>query len=42
VPVPQYGAALGEVNRMVIDALQRDGVTLPFPRRDIRILSGVT
>jgi small conductance mechanosensitive channel len=42
VPVPQYGTALGEVNRMVIDALQRDGVTLPFPRRDIRILSGVT
>ena len=42
VSVQDFGAALGEVNRMVIEALQRDGITLPFPRRDVRILSGVT
>jgi small conductance mechanosensitive channel len=42
VTLPDYGAAQGAVNMAIVEALQRDGITLPFPRRDIRILSGVT
>jgi small conductance mechanosensitive channel len=42
VTLSDYGAAQGAVNMAIVEALQRDGITLPFPRRDIRILSGVT
>jgi small conductance mechanosensitive channel len=39
VKVPDYGAAVGEVNRAVLDALARRGVAIPFPQREVRVVS---
>jgi small conductance mechanosensitive channel len=37
--VPDYGAAVGEINRAVLDALARRKVAIPFPQREVRVVS---
>ena len=39
VKVPDYGAAVGEINRAVLDALRDRGVSIPFPQREVRVVS---
>ncbi len=39
VKVPDYGAAVGEVNQAVLEALRARGIGAPFPQREVRLLS---
>jgi small conductance mechanosensitive channel len=39
VAVTDYGAAAGEVNMAVVEAFRARGIAIPFPQREIRILS---
>jgi small conductance mechanosensitive channel len=39
VNAPDYGAAVGEVNQAVLNALRGKGIDIPFPQREIRIVS---
>lgn len=38
VQVPDYGAVTGEVNRAVLEAFRAQGVAIPFPQREVRLL----
>lgn len=40
VPVEDQGAASGEVCAAVLEAFRARGVVMPFPQREVRILSG--
>lgn len=40
VPVADYGAAAGELNRAVLAALRAKGIVIPFPQREVRLLGG--
>jgi small conductance mechanosensitive channel len=39
VNAPDYGAAVGEVNQAVLNALRGKGIDIPFPQREIRVVS---
>jgi small conductance mechanosensitive channel len=39
VKVPDYGAAVGEVNQAVLRALGERGIGIPYPQREIRVVS---
>lgn len=38
VAVPDYGAARGELNRAILEALRANGISIPFPQREVRLL----
>lgn len=38
VKVPDYVAASGEINRAILEAFRREGVEIPVPQREIRML----
>ena len=38
VKVPDYVAAVGELNRDVLEALRMRGIVIPFPQREVRLL----
>jgi small conductance mechanosensitive channel len=40
VNVPDYGAAVGEVNKAVVEEFRVRNITIPFPQRDVHVLSG--
>ncbi|HWA36390.1 MAG TPA: mechanosensitive ion channel family protein [Burkholderiales bacterium] len=37
--VPDYGPAVGEVNQAVLNALRGKGIDIPFPQREVRVVS---
>ena len=39
VSAPDYGAAVGEVNRGVLEAFRARGIDIPFPQREVRVIS---
>lgn len=39
VAVPDYVAALGELNQGILEEFRRQGISIPFPQREIRILN---
>ena len=38
VEIPDYGAAAGELNRAILEALRDKGIVIPFPQREVRLL----
>lgn len=38
VGVPDYGAAIGEVNKAVVEEFRARGISIPFPQREVRLL----
>jgi len=39
VNVPDYGAAIGEVNKAVVEEFRARNISIPFPQREIRLLN---
>jgi len=39
VPVLDYGAATGEVNKAVVEEFRARGISIPFPQREVRLLN---
>lgn len=39
VPVGDYGAIIGELNLAVVEELRRRGIGIPYPQREVRLLS---
>jgi len=39
VPTKQYFQTMYRANLAVYNALEQDGITIPFPQRDVRMLS---
>jgi small conductance mechanosensitive channel len=39
VSVPDYVAASGEINRAVLETFRSRGIAMPFPQREVRLLS---
>jgi small conductance mechanosensitive channel len=39
VQAPDYGTALGELNQAILEALRAHRIVIPFPQREIRVLS---
>jgi len=39
VPVLDYGLAIGEVNKAVVEEFRSRGITIPFPQREVRLLN---
>ncbi len=39
VNVPDYAAAVGEVNRAILEAFRARRIDIPFPQREIRVIS---
>jgi small conductance mechanosensitive channel len=39
VKVPDFGAAGGEVNKAVVEEFRARGISIPFPQREVRLLS---
>lgn len=39
VNVPDYGAAIGEVNQAIVEEFRRRKISIPFPQREIRMLN---
>lgn len=39
VNVPDFGIAGGEVNKAVVEAFRARGISIPFPQREVRLLS---
>lgn len=39
VGIPDYGAAIGEVNKAIVEDFRARGVSMPFPQREIRLLN---
>jgi len=39
VNVPDYGPAIGEVNQAIVEEFRRRNISIPFPQREIRMLS---
>ena len=45
VPVQEFGRAAGEINKAVVEEFRTQRISIPFPQREIRLLSegpGVT
>jgi len=40
VKVPDYAAAIGEINRAVLETFRSRHIVMPFPQREVRILGG--
>jgi len=40
VPTPQYFTLLYQVNLAVLKAFRENGISIPFPQREVRVLSG--
>lgn len=38
VNVPDYSAAIGELNRAILETLRQQGIRIPFPQREVRLL----
>jgi small conductance mechanosensitive channel len=38
VDVPDYLAAMGEVNKAIVEGFRRQGIAIPFPQQEIRLL----
>jgi len=38
VPVLDYGAAVGEVNKAVVEEFRKHNIVIPFPQREVRLL----
>jgi small conductance mechanosensitive channel len=41
VAVPDYGAALGDLSKTLIDAFRRHGIVMPVPQREVRLLDKI-
>jgi small conductance mechanosensitive channel len=39
VEAPAYGPAIGEINQAILEAFRARHIVIPFPQRDIRVLS---
>lgn len=39
VPVLDYGVAIGEVNKAVVEEFRRRNISIPFPQREVRLLN---
>jgi small conductance mechanosensitive channel len=39
VQAPDYGAAIGELNQAILEAFRARRIVIPFPQREIRVLS---
>lgn len=39
VPVLDYGAAVGEVNKAVVEEFRKRNISIPFPQREVRLLN---
>jgi small conductance mechanosensitive channel len=42
VAVPDYGAAMGEINQALVQACRGSGIALPLPRQEVRVLTAST
>ncbi|MEO8631482.1 MAG: mechanosensitive ion channel domain-containing protein, partial [Betaproteobacteria bacterium] len=42
VAVPDYGAAGGEINRAIVETFRGRGIVIPFPQREVRMLTAVS
>ena len=40
VPVPQFAAAQAELNQAIIERFRSAEIDIPFPQREVRVLSG--
>lgn len=40
VKVPDYPSAIGEVNRAILENYRAQGIVIPYPQREIRLLQG--
>ena len=40
VAVNDYGAAAAEINQAIVERFREQGISIPFPQREIRILNG--
>jgi small conductance mechanosensitive channel len=38
VNVPDYAAAIGELNKSILESFRGQGISIPFPQREIRVL----
>lgn len=38
VNVPDYGPAIGEVNKAIIERFREQGIAIPFPQQEVRLL----
>lgn len=38
VSVPDYALAIGELNRSVLETFRQQGISIPFPQREVRLL----
>jgi small conductance mechanosensitive channel len=39
VEAPAYGPAIGEINQTILEAFRARHIVIPFPQREIRVLS---
>jgi small conductance mechanosensitive channel len=42
IAVPDYGAAMGEINQALVQACRVSGIALPLPRQEVRVLTAST
>jgi len=40
VGVADYRAALGEINKAVLETFRSQGIVMPFPQREVRLVGG--
>lgn len=40
VKIPDYPSAIGEVNRAILETFRAQGIVIPYPQREIRLLQG--
>jgi small conductance mechanosensitive channel len=39
VRVPDYGAASNEISQAIVEAFRSRGIDIPFPQREVRVVS---
>jgi small-conductance mechanosensitive channel len=39
VAVPDYAVAVGELHQAILEAFRKRNIAIPFPQRDIRVVS---
>ena len=42
VAVPDYGPAMGEVNKAVVEEFRKRSISIPFPQREVRMLGAAS